>query len=88
MSIYVAERRRGAGIGGLLLEELIVRSEREGFWTLQSVILRGNEASIRLHERCGFRQVGYRERIGRDVRGVWRDTLLLERRSPVAGMDP
>lgn len=81
VSVYIAPEYWGQGTGRTLLTELVRRSEEEGFWTLQSSILRENLASIRLHERCGFRLVGYRERIGRDREGRWRDTLLMERRS-------
>jgi len=85
VSIYIAGACQGQGIGSLLLTELIADSEREGFWTLQSGILTENTASVKLHEKCGFRHVGYRERIGRDQFGGWRDTLLMERRSRVIG---
>lgn len=81
VSVYIAPDSWGKGIGKALLMELVRRSEEEGFWTLQSSILRENAASIRLHERCGFRMVGYRERIGRDRNGKWRDTMLMEKRS-------
>jgi L-amino acid N-acyltransferase YncA len=81
VSIYVAPEHRGRGVGELLLRELILRSERSGFWTLQSGILQENAASILLHKSCGFRMVGYRERIGRDRFGKWRNTVLMERRS-------
>ena len=80
MSIYIAAAARGRGIGRALLTALIAESERCGFWTLQSVIQRENGASLALHRGCGFRTVGFRERIGRDAQGVWRDTFLLERR--------
>lgn len=80
VSVYIAPEYWGQGVGCALLMELIRRSEEEGFWTLQSSILRENLSSVRLHERCGFRLVGYRERIGRDRDGRWRDTLLMERR--------
>ncbi len=84
VSIYVAEDTRGRGVGRLLLDELVRASEAAGIWTLQAVIFPQNLQSIRLHERCGFRVVGRRERIAqRD--GVWRDTLLLERRSTRVG---
>jgi phosphinothricin acetyltransferase len=70
------------GVGKQLLTQLVAVSEAHGLWTLQAGILRENEASVRLHESCGFRLVGYRERLGeRD--GVWRDVLLLERRSEI-----
>ena len=84
VSIYVAESARGRGVGRALLEELVVRSERAGIWTLQAGIFPENAASLRIHERCGFRAVGRRERIGKGL-GGWRDVLLLERRSRVAG---
>jgi L-amino acid N-acyltransferase YncA len=81
-AVYVARRARGRGIGRTLMEELIARSEREGIWTLEASIFPENESSIRLHEAVGYRVVGVRVRIGqRD--GVWRDTVLFERRSEV-----
>jgi L-amino acid N-acyltransferase YncA len=80
-SVYVAEEARGQGVGGELLEALIASSESAGIWTIQTGIFPENEASVRLHERVGFRIVGTRERLGR-LNGVWRDVLLLERRSP------
>lgn len=83
-SIYVAERARGIGIGSVLLDELVIASEREGYWTLQAGIFPENETSVRLHERHGFRVVGTRERIGASS-GNWRDVLLLERRSETVG---
>lgn len=84
-SIYVAGDVRGSGVGSALLGRLVVDSEEAGFWTLQTAIFPENAASIRLHERHGFRIVGTRERIGqRD--GVWRDVLLLERRSSLVGV--
>lgn len=84
VSVYVAEAARGAGVGRLLLEELIAGSERDGIWTLQAGMFADNKASIRLHRTCGFRIAGRRERIGQ-LRGRWRDVLLLERRSAVIG---
>ena len=85
VSVYVAASARGRGIGLQLLTALIDASERDGRWTLQASIFPENEASVRLHERCGFRVVGRRERIARQY-GRWRDTLLLERRSSVVGL--
>jgi phosphinothricin acetyltransferase len=82
LSIYISEEVRGKGIGKTLLNEVIKSSETEGIWTLQSGIFKENEASIKLHQKCGFRIVGVRERIGqRD--GIWRDVVLMERRSEV-----
>jgi len=84
VSVYVAARERGAGVGRQLLEGLIDGSERQGMWTLQAGIFPENTASVALHERCGFRVVGHRERLGQ-MNGRWRDVLLLERRSPRVG---
>jgi len=79
-SVYVAERARGLGVGRALLEELVIRAEADGIWTIQAGIFPENTASLALHERCGFRRVGVRERIG-ELDGVWRDVVLLERRA-------
>jgi L-amino acid N-acyltransferase YncA len=84
VSVYVGARWRGQGAGRLLLERLISESERHEIWTLQAGIFPENESSIRLHQRCDFREVGIRRRIGK-LHGVWRDTVLRERRSNVAG---
>ncbi len=80
VSVYVAAEARGHGIGRELLEALIAAAEKDGRWTLQAGIFPENTASVALHERCGFRIVGRRERLGR-MRGAWRDVLLMERRS-------
>jgi L-amino acid N-acyltransferase YncA len=84
VSVYVAASARGRGVGRQLLTDLVRESERNGIWTLQAGILAENTASVTLHERCGFRVVGRRERLGQ-LNGVWRDVLLLERRSLVVG---
>ena len=84
LTLSVAERCRGRGVGRSLLEALIAESERDGIWTLQAAVFPENTASVRLHLRCGFRQVGRRERIG-ELNGASPDTLLFERRSKVAG---
>lgn len=86
VSVYVSEDARGSGIGKLLLRALIEASEQGGLWTLQAGVFPENTSSIALHERCGFRIIGHRERIGK-LNGRWRDTVLLERRSPVVGLD-
>jgi phosphinothricin acetyltransferase len=83
-SLYVAEKARGRGIGSALLEALVASTEAGGIWTIQSSIFPENEASVRLHERAGFRVIGRRERIAK-LDGVWRDTVLVERRSGAAG---
>ena len=79
VTVYVSESARGKGIGRTLLEALIDESEKNGIWTLQASIFPENTASVQLHLRCGFREVGRRERIAM-LNGVWRDTLLFERR--------
>ena len=84
VSIYIAERARGRGLGRVLLDALVASSEEAGIWTLQAAIFPENTASLMLHERCGFRVVGTRERLG-ELRGVWRDVVLLERRSRIRG---
>ena len=81
LSIYIGQEARGVGVGKALLTAMIAASEEAGFWTLQSGIMVNNAASIALHSSCGFRLVGYREKIGQDRNGVWRNTLLMERRS-------
>ena len=86
VSVYVAQSHRGAGLGRQLLEALIAASEDNGIWCLQAVIFPENARSAALHRSCGFREVGRRERIGK-LDGVWRDTILLERRSPKIGID-
>lgn len=80
VSVYVAAAARRRGIGRLLLEGLVEESERRGFWTLQAGIFPENAASIAVHQRCGFRIVGTRERLGQ-MNGRWRDVVLMERRS-------
>jgi L-amino acid N-acyltransferase YncA len=80
VSVYVDPEQSGKGIGFLLLNELVKQSEAEGIWTLQAGIFPENKASIRVHEKAGFRILGIREKIGKQ-NGIWRDTALLERRS-------
>ena len=80
VSVYISKDARGMGIGSRLLERLIEQSEEKGYWTLQSGIFPENEASLQLHKKYGFIVVGKREKIGK-LNGVWRDVLLLERRS-------
>ena len=80
VSVYVAAGSRGKGIGRALLKQLIIESEQDGIWTLQASVFPENGASIALHHSCGFRDVGIRERIAQ-LDGVWRNTLLMERRA-------
>jgi L-amino acid N-acyltransferase YncA len=86
VSVYVAAPARGKGIGRALLAELVAESERNGIWTLQAGILAENGPSISIHEGCGFRKVGVREKLGK-LKGVWRDVALMERRSASVGLD-
>ncbi|WP_179966039.1 GNAT family N-acetyltransferase [Lysinibacillus antri] len=86
VSIYVHPMAKGTGIGNLLLQNLIQRSEEQGFWTLEAKIFKENEASIHLHKKNGFKVVGIREKIGKKD-GVWKDNMLLERRSILVGLD-
>lgn len=85
-SVYVGNDSRGQGIGRALLEALIRAAESNGLWTLQAGMFPENSGSIALHKALGFREVGRRERIGR-MNGVWRDTILMERRSAIVGVD-
>ena len=85
VSLYVAASAMGRGVGKALMRALIGASERAGIWTLQGSIFPENAASLALVRRCGFRDVGRRERIGR-WHGGWRDTILVERRSGVIGL--
>src|SRR5512132_869951 len=80
-SVYVAPQAQDQGVGRALLAAVVASAERGGIWTVQTGIFPENQASVRLHEACGFRVVGVRERLGR-LHGRWRDVLLLERRSP------
>ncbi len=86
VSVYVDTAQGGKGIGSKLLESLIQKSEEAGFWTLQSGIFPENVASLKIHKRLGFREIGYREKIGK-MNNVWRDNIILERRSKTVGID-
>ncbi|MCI0599432.1 MAG: N-acetyltransferase family protein [Beijerinckiaceae bacterium] len=85
-SIYVAADRRGQGVGKMLLQKLIEESECNGIWTLYGATFAENEASLKLQLACGFRIVGCRERIAQH-KGVWRDTVITERRSKTVGAE-
>jgi phosphinothricin acetyltransferase len=84
VSVYIADDFRGRGVGRQLLEAVIRESERQGIWTLQGATFPENEASRRLQRACGFREMGRRERVAQ-LDGIWRDTILTERRSSVVG---
>jgi phosphinothricin acetyltransferase len=86
VSVYVADDNRGRGVGKKLLEAVIAASEVNGIWTLYGATFPENVASLRLQEACGFRVVGRRERIAKH-NGVWRDTVMTERRSRVVGVE-
>lgn len=85
VSIYVAEEARGNQIGYSLMMKTIEETEKLDIWTLYSAIFAINEASLALHKKCGFRVIGTRERIAQDADGIWRDTVIMERRSKIAG---
>ncbi len=91
VSVYVSGKYQGTGIGKKLLEALIEGSEKSGIWTLQAGMLPENTASIELHKKLGFREVGYREKVGKmtygPLKGKWRDVILFERRSRITGID-
>jgi phosphinothricin acetyltransferase len=84
VSVYVSQEARGRGVGRRLLEELVRASEEAGLWTLQAGIFPENVASLSIHQHCGFRVVGVREKFGK-VGAAWRDVALLERRSERVG---
>jgi len=86
VSVYISTSARGQGLGKQLLEKLVEESEVNNIWTLQAGIFPENIASIKIHESCGFRILGTREKIGQ-MNGVWRDTILMERRSKKTGIN-
>lgn len=86
VSIYIAENHRGKGVGKIPMEHLIRESEANGIWTLQSGMFPENEATIALHKLFRFRVIGYREKIGK-LNGVWKDSVIMERRSTIVGTE-
>lgn len=87
LSIYIDINHCRRGLGEKLMRAILEESEKCGYWTIMSVIIQENTASIRLHEKCGFRTVGYRERIAKDRFGMWRNTVIMDHRitSDIAG---
>jgi L-amino acid N-acyltransferase YncA len=85
-SVYVDDAAKGRGVGSALLAALVPASEEAGIWTLLAGVLVENVASLALHERAGFRQLGVHERFGKDAAGRWRDVVFLERRSTITGI--
>ncbi|MDA9178277.1 GNAT family N-acetyltransferase [Amylibacter sp.] len=85
VSLYVSSEHSGKGKGYLLLSELINKSEQEGIWTLQAGVFPENQASINIHLKNDFKKLGIREKLGK-MNGLWRDILLMERRSKVIGV--
>tara|TARA_B110001454_G_C12426904_1_gene311859 strand:+ start:90 stop:584 length:495 start_codon:yes stop_codon:yes gene_type:complete len=86
VSVYVANESLGKGIGRKLLTQLIKESEANSIWMLQAGIFPENRASIALHEKCGFRILGVRDKLGK-MKEVWRDVVLMERRSAIIGVN-
>ncbi|MBK1813946.1 N-acetyltransferase [Clostridium sp. YIM B02505] len=86
VSIYVGEKYRGNAIGTNLLKRIVEQSEEKGIWTLYCAIIRENIKSIEMHKKCGFREIGIRERIAKMPNGMWHDVVLMERRSKVVGI--
>ena len=87
VSIYIEKSSRRKGVGKMLINRLVAESEKAGFWLLQSVIMEENLPSVKLHEKCGFRTVGVREKMARDWKGKWRTTVLMEKRSAAVGIE-
>lgn len=83
VSIYIDDTFRGKGIGTKLLNKLGEESEKAGYWSIYSAIFSINEASIALHRKCGFREIGYREKIAKDRFGKWQNTILMEKRNNI-----
>lgn len=87
VSIYVGEKYNGQGIGTALLKNLVKQSEINGNWSLYCAIIRENTASIIMHKKCGFREIGIREKVAKMSNGVWHDVILMERRSKIVGLN-
>ncbi|KOF55631.1 MULTISPECIES: GNAT family N-acetyltransferase [Clostridium] len=87
VSIYIGGAYRGKGVGKSILSNLIKLSEKNGIWSLYSAIIRENSSSIALHKSCGFREIGIREKVAKMSNGIWHDTVLMEHRSKVVGIE-
>lgn len=87
VSVYVSEKNKGQGVGTTLLSNVIKQSEENGIWSLYCAIIRENNRSLTLHKKCGFREIGIREKIAKMSNGVWHDVVLMERRSKMAGIN-
>jgi len=85
VSIYIGEQYQGQKVGSALLDKLVELSEEKGYWTLQSGIILENISSLNLHKKCGFREIGFREKLGKMDNGKWHDVVLVERRSKLVG---
>ena len=81
LSIYIGDNYKKNGIGSKLMKRIICESEQCGIWTIQSSIMQNNIPSINLHLKHGFREVGYRYNISKDITGNWRNTVIMEKRS-------
>lgn len=86
LSVYIKKEYRGRHVGEKLIYETIAESEKEGFWSLMSMIMETNKPSIALHSKTGFRMIGYREKIAKDMNDVWQNTVMMERRSQIIGV--
>jgi phosphinothricin acetyltransferase len=87
VSLYIGKKYQGQGIGKDILTNLVKQSEQNGFWSLYSAIIKENNASIAIHKKCGFREIGLKEKVAKMNNGVWHDVVLMERRSKIAGID-
>lgn len=78
MSIYIDNDHQGRGIGTELIKRLLCEAKKQGYWSILSTVISINSASVALHKKCGFREIGYREKIAKDRFGNWQNTTLFE----------